>query len=222
MESENFIKAKVKEQGILPLFYDDDLQTCLAVTKALYEAGIRCIEFTNRGANALVNFTALLKERDANMPGLLLGIGTIKTAGDASRFIQAGADFLVSPVFDAGICDVAYISKVLWIPGCMTPTEIHVAQQAGCTLIKLFPGNLLQPAFAEAIRPLFSGLDFIVTGGVDATKESMESWFNAGVTVVGMGSKLITQNILQAKDYAALKQQAGNIVKLVKELKAGV
>lgn len=202
----------IKAQKILPLFYHDDSTVCIAVCKALYEAGIRCIEFTNRGSNALQNFTALVKEKDTSMPELLLGIGTVKNVEDAAAFINAGADFLVSPVFDSGVSDAAYMNKILWIPGCMTPTEIHAAEQAGCTLIKLFPGNVLGPGFMEVIKPLFSGLDFIVTGGVDTTKENLKAWFRSGVAGVGMGSKLITKDILQNKDYEQLKTKTREVI----------
>ena len=198
---------KIIAQKLLPLFYADDAEVCIAVTRALYEAGIYCIEFTNRGGNALQNFTALVKERNHSMPELLLGIGTIKTDDDATAFINAGADFLVSPFFDNTVCDVAYMSKILWIPGCMTATEIHEAQKAGCTLIKLFPGNVLGPGFVEAIKPLFTSLDFIVTGGVDTTEENLNAWFKSGVAGVGIGSKLITNDILQNKNYEELKKK---------------
>ncbi|MBY0477437.1 MAG: bifunctional 4-hydroxy-2-oxoglutarate aldolase/2-dehydro-3-deoxy-phosphogluconate aldolase [Chitinophagaceae bacterium] len=219
MEREVFIQQEIKKQGVLPLFYHDDLTVCTAVTKALYAAGIRCIEFTNRGTKALANFSALLKERKASWPDLLLGIGTIKTADDAEKFVKAGADFLISPIFDAAVCDVAYLHKVLWIPGCMTVTEIHVAQQAGCKLVKLFPGNVLQPAFAEAIMPLFNGIDFVVTGGVDATEQSISSWFKAGVTGVGLGSKLISKTILEQADYPALQKNTEDVLTIIQKIR---
>lgn len=205
----------IKAQKILPLFYHDESTVCIAICKALYEAGIRCIEFTNRGDNAMQNFTTLVKEKDSSMPELLLGIGTVKSAEDAAAFINAGADFLVSPVFDSGVCDAAYMNKILWIPGCMTPTEIHAAEQAGCTLVKLFPGNTLGPGFAEAVKPLFSNLDFIVTGGVDTTKENLIAWFKSGVAGVGMGSKLITKDILQNKDYEQLKVKTREVIAVI-------
>jgi len=219
MQSENFIISKIKVQGILPLFYNDELATSVAITKALYDAGLRCIEFTNRGPYAFQNFIGLVKLRDELLPGLLLGIGTIKSAEDATKFLDAGADFLVSPVFDSSICDVAYINKVPWIPGVMTPTEIHVAQQAGCNLMKLFPGNLLKPSFVEAIRPLFSGIDFVVTGGVDTTEESIKSWFKSGVAAVGMGSKLITKEMLDQKDFEGLKNKSIEIIHIIQSVR---
>lgn len=219
MQTENFIISKIKEQGVVPLFYNDDLTTSLNITKALYEAGMHCIEFTNRGVNAFENFSQMLKLRDESLPGLLLGIGTIKSAEDANQFIDAGADFLVSPVFDSSICDVAYINKVPWIPGCMTPTEIHVAQQAGCNLIKLFPGNLLQPSYVEAVLPLFTGLDLIVTGGVDSTEQSIKAWFNSGVAAIGIGGKLITKEILEQGNFDQLKNKAIEIMGIIQAVR---
>ena len=138
------------------------------------------------------------------MPDLYLGIGTIKTEEDAKKYIDAGADFLISPVFDASVADIAYLHKVLWIPGCMTPTEIHNAQVAGCNIVKLFPGNVLGPGFIEAIKPLFSDIHFLVTGGVDATEQSIMSWLKAGAAGVGLGSKLITKTVLANKEYDVL------------------
>jgi 2-dehydro-3-deoxyphosphogluconate aldolase / (4S)-4-hydroxy-2-oxoglutarate aldolase len=219
MEREQLTITKIKEQGLLPLFYHDDATVCTDILKTLYGCGVKCVEFTNRGNQALVNFKVLIKERDAFMPGLLLGIGTIKTGDDATKFINAGADFLVSPVFDSSVCDVAYMNKVLWIPGCMTPTEIHVAEQAGCRLIKLFPGNVLGPGYVEAILPLFKGLDFVVTGGVDPTEESMGAWFKNGVVAVGMGSKLISKTILQNKAFDDLKKNTAAVMNIIATLK---
>jgi 2-dehydro-3-deoxyphosphogluconate aldolase / (4S)-4-hydroxy-2-oxoglutarate aldolase len=220
MQTENFIINKIKDQGILPLFYNDDAATSLNITRALYDAGMRCIEYTNRGMHAFDNFSQIVKLRDESLPGLLLGIGTIKSADDANRFINAGADFLVSPVFDSSICDVAYINKVPWIPGCMTPTEIHTAQQAGCTLIKLFPGNLLQPSYVEAVLPLFPRLDLIVTGGVDATGQSIKAWFKSGVAAIGIGGKLITKEILEQGNFELLKNKAVEIMGIIQSVRS--
>lgn len=215
MQSEQHNAERIKEQRLLPLFYHDDLQVCIPVMNALYEGGVRVIEFTNRGDNALQNFKGLIKERDAGMPDLLLCAGTIKTPEHASRFIDAGADVLISPVFDNSVCDVAYMQKILWIPGCTTPTEIHTAEKSGCNLIKLFPGDLLKPAFVEAIKPLFPGLDFVVTGGVDTSKENITAWFKAGVCAVGMGSKLITKEILKNKEYHLITSSVRDVLKII-------
>ena len=160
----------------------------------------------------------MIMERDASMPELTLGIGTIRSSDDATSFLEAGADFLVSPFFDSGVCDVAYMNKILWIPGCMTATEIHTAQNAGCSLIKLFPGNVIGPGFVEAVAPLFSGLNFMVTGGVDASEESIKAWFNSGVAAVGIGGKLISKNVLQNGDYQQLKTKTIEVLTIINKI----
>jgi 2-dehydro-3-deoxyphosphogluconate aldolase/(4S)-4-hydroxy-2-oxoglutarate aldolase len=205
MQSINTVSAHILSATIIPLFYEAQEQVAEEVVKALYNGGVRTIEFTNRGVNALPVFKKL-QTLKSTLPGLLLGIGTIKTAEDAKNYIDAGADFLISPVFDASVADIAYLNKILWIPGCMTPTEIHVAQSAGCNIIKLFPGNVLGAGFIEAIQPLFSGIHFLVTGGVEATSDNIAMWLKAGAAGVGLGSKLITKQVLAEKNYLQLTQ----------------
>ncbi len=217
MEREAALINQIKNEGMLPLFYHDDATVCENVLQALYNGGVRCVEFTNRGVHALPNFKHLVSLK-TTMPGLILGIGTIKTPQDATSFIEAGADFLISPCFDASVADVAYMHKVLWIPGCMTPTEIHVAQKSGATLIKLFPGNVLGPGFVEAIKTLFTGVDFLVTGGVEPTEQNIGAWFKAGVVGVGLGSKLITKDVLANKNYKQLETQTTQLVQLIKKV----
>jgi 2-dehydro-3-deoxyphosphogluconate aldolase/(4S)-4-hydroxy-2-oxoglutarate aldolase len=203
MHSIDKVSQHILSSKLIPLFYESDVQVVIDVVKALYAGGIRTIEFTNRGPQALDNFKALVALKN-EMPDLYLGIGTIKTEEDAKKYIDAGADFLISPVFDASVADIAYLHKVLWIPGCMTPTEIHNAQVAGCNIVKLFPGNVLGPGFIEAIKPLFSDIHFLVTGGVDATEQNIMSWLKAGAAGVGLGSKLITKTVLASKQYDVL------------------
>ncbi len=217
MEREAALINQIKNEGMLPLFYHDDVTVCENVLQALYNGGVRCVEFTNRGVHALPNFKHLVSLK-TTMPGLILGIGTIKMPQDATSFIEAGADFLISPCFDASVADVAYMHKVLWIPGCMTPTEIHVAQKSGATLIKLFPGNVLGPGFVEAIKTLFTGVDFLVTGGVEPTEQNIGAWFKAGVSGVGLGSKLITKDVLANKNYTQLETQTTQLVQLIKKV----
>lgn len=216
MDRSEIIKQEIKQQGILPLFYHDDAETCMQVTRALYDAGVRAIEFTNRGEAALSNFKMLVETR-SEMQDLLLGVGTIRTAEQANQFIAAGADFLISPVFDFAIADAAYLSKVLWIPGCMTPTEIHMAEQAGCTMIKLFPGNVLGPSFVSGIRELFPKIDFMPTGGVEVDKENINAWLDAGVCAVGMGSKLISKKDLEKKQYDKIAQRTRKALKIIND-----
>jgi len=218
MMTEEQMKAYVKKVKLLPLFYHDEIEVCKEMVKALYAAGIRCIEFTNRGPKAMENFKLLLAHRNKNYSDLVLAIGTIQNQKQAEAFIEAGADFLISPFFDQSIADAAYLHKKLWIPGCMTSTEIHIAEVAGCDLIKLFPGNVLGPGFVTAIKPLFPSVSFLVTGGVDTSKENLTTWFKAGVVGVGMGSKLINEEVLASKNYAAIEVETTKALAIINSI----
>lgn len=209
----------IREQGFLPLFYHDDADLCVELVRVLYDAGVRVIEFTNRGENALENFKRILQLKQDGLSELQLAVGTIRTADQAEQFINAGADMLISPVFDADIADRAYLHKKLWIPGCMTPTEIHLAQKAGCKIVKLFPGNVLGPGFVSAARELFPGLHMMPTGGVEVDEKNIRAWFDAGVCAVGFGSKFISKDVLKNRNWDELKQltqKAFDITRLVK------
>ncbi|BAV04532.1 2-dehydro-3-deoxyphosphogluconate aldolase / (4S)-4-hydroxy-2-oxoglutarate aldolase [Filimonas lacunae] len=193
----------VLQQRILPLYFEADTTVSLEVLKALYAAGIRAVEYTNRGAAALDNFKAMKQLRDAELPGLEIGIGTIKNAADARAFVAAGVDFLISPGYVPEVLEVANEFGLLYVPGCMTPTEIITAENAGIRFVKLFPGNVLGPGFVEAIRTLFPAMYFMPTGGVELDEANLRSWFTAGVNAVGLGSKLINKKVLAQADYAA-------------------
>ncbi|WP_143305063.1 beta/alpha barrel domain-containing protein [Chitinophaga vietnamensis] len=201
------IIAAFEQSGIIPVFYHDDAGVCIAVLQACYDAGLRVFEFTSRGAHARANFKALLDKRNAAMPGMRLGIGTIKNQADAAYYAGAGADFIVCPIIDTEITAWCKSQQILCVPGCMTPTEISVAEKQGAQLVKLFPGNVLGPGFLKAIKPLFPQLKFMPTGGVEPTPQSINSWYEAGVVCVGMGSNLLTKALIDAKDWAALKEK---------------
>ncbi len=150
---------------------------------------------------------------------MYLGVGTIKNGAMAQTFIDAGADYIICPGLIEEVAGVADKKNMLWVPGCMTPSEIIRAENMGAKMIKLFPGNILGPAFMSSIKELFPGLLFMPTGGVDLDKENIEGWFKAGVCAVGMGSKLVSKKLLDQKDYAkieALTKQAIGIVKSVR------
>src|SRR5690606_40630734 len=189
----NEILQTIAKHPVIPVYYHDDSQTCINVLQAAYTGGIRVFEFVSRGPRALENFRILLKYKKTHLPDLLLGIGTIKTAKQAEDFIEAGADFIVSPIVLSSIAAVTLDKGVLWIPGCMTPTEIAQAEALGAPLVKLFPGDTLGPAFLKAVKPLFPGMRFMPTGGVNPTRESLTGWFDAGVSAVGTGSKLFAR-----------------------------
>jgi 2-dehydro-3-deoxyphosphogluconate aldolase/(4S)-4-hydroxy-2-oxoglutarate aldolase len=210
------ILESIIAQGILPLFYNESAEVTLETTRTLYKAGIRVIEYTNRGGAALENFKLLKKAQHDELHELILGIGTIKTVQHAEDFIEAGADFIIAPIVNPDVARITLQHDMLWCPGCMTPTEIHLAQQHNAALIKLFPANILGPGFVSAIKELFPGQLFMPTGGVELTLENISSWFKAGVCAVGMGSKLITKDILSTGSYDKLYSDTVEALKLVK------
>ena len=192
----------ISQQGLLPLFYNKSEAVSSNVLRALYAAGIRTVEYTNRGEAALQNFKSLRKVCDAELTGMLLGIGTIKTGDEAKAFVDAGADYLISPGVVKAAARVAEKNGLMYVPGCMTPTEIIKAEGYGASLIKIFPGNILGPGYITAIREIFPNLRFMVTGGVEPEEQNLRGWFGAGVTAVGMGSKLTTKQILESQAYS--------------------
>ena len=219
MDKKAQILELVPRQGVLPLFFHKDAEVSVEVMRALYEGGIRAIEYTNRGEAAFVNFKQMKEVRDKEMPEMMLGIGTIKNGEQARNFIEAGADYIISPGFVKDAADEANKAGLLYVPGCMTPTEIIVAEQYGCQFIKLFPGNLLGPDFMSAIKELFPNLMFMPTGGVDLDKENISGWFKAGVRAVGMGSKLISKSLLEQKDYAKIASMTKEVVEIISSIK---
>ncbi|MCO5946849.1 bifunctional 4-hydroxy-2-oxoglutarate aldolase/2-dehydro-3-deoxy-phosphogluconate aldolase [Mucilaginibacter flavidus] len=216
MKIKKAVLSNILAQGMLPLFFYEDAVVSLEIISTLYKAGVRVIEYTNRGKEALDNFKAIKKVVNKEMPGLYLGIGTIKNVSDAEAFIDVGADFIVSPIVNPEVAKVAHKHKLLWIPGCMTPTEIYLAQKNGADLIKIFPANILGPAFISSVRELFPGQLFIPTGGVEMNAKNISSWFHAGVGAVGMGSKLITKEILEKRQYDQLYNDTIKAIEMVK------
>jgi 2-dehydro-3-deoxyphosphogluconate aldolase/(4S)-4-hydroxy-2-oxoglutarate aldolase len=206
-------------QGILPLFYNKDADVSVAVMKALYDAGIRTVEYTNRGDAALQNFKVLRRLCNEDLKDMQLGIGTIKTADEAKAFVDAGADYLISPGVVKGAAKVAAKNNMLYVPGCMTPTEMIRAEALGCTLVKVFPGDILGPGYIQAMQPLFPNLKFIVTGGVEPEEKNLRGWFSAGVSVVGLGSKLITKKVLEENDYSKITTLTQQVLQLVQTVR---
>ncbi|SFS92309.1 beta/alpha barrel domain-containing protein [Sphingobacterium wenxiniae] len=211
----NNIVETIQQYPAIPVYYHDDKDTCIEVLKACYEGGVRVFEFVNRGNNAKENFTALLEYKNLHFPDLKLGIGTIKTPEQAKEFVALGAEFIVSPIIVEEIADETLNKGILWIPGCMTPTEIALAERLQAPLVKLFPGDTLGPKFLKAIKPLFPQVKFMPTGGVDVEEQNIQSWFDAGVFSVGLGSKLFAAPT-DASDYDWLVERAKDLMKWVK------
>ena len=220
MDKKAELLALIQKQGILPLFFNKDADVSISILKALYAAGIRTVEYTNRGEAALKNFGAMKKVCDTELKGMYLGIGTIKDATAAEAFIDAGADYLISPGLVEDAAKVAEEQNMLWVPGCMTPSEIIRAEQLGAKVIKLFPGNILGPGFLSAIKELFPNLLFMPTGGVDVDKENLSGWFKAGVCAVGMGSKLISKPLMEAKDYTKIESLTKEVMTTIQSVRS--
>jgi len=209
----------ITSQGILPLYYNADETVSTEVLRAIFRAGIKAVEYTNRGEAALKNFKKLVELRDAEMSGMMLGIGTIKNLQQAEDYMKAGADFLVSPGFVPEVAAYALANDIFYAPGCMTPSEIIAAENAGVGFIKLFPGNMLGPEFLSGIKDIFPKLLFMPTGGVDTTRENIERWYKAGVCAVGMGSKLISKKLMEARDYATIESETKKVLALIQSIK---
>ena len=213
------VVQQMKESGMVPLFYHPDINVAKAVLKACYDGGARLMEFTNRGDFAIEIFTDLIKYAIAELPGMMLGVGSVTDAASASQYMLAGANFVVTPVFREDIAVVCNRRKVLWSPGCGSLTEIATAEEMGCELVKLFPGSTYGPGFVKAIKGPQPWTSIMPTGGVSTEESNLKGWFDAGVTCVGMGSKLISKEILESKDYAKLEKDVAATLALINTLR---
>lgn len=213
------VASVMKEDGMVPLFFHPDVELGKKVLKACYDGGGRLIEFTSRGDFAFEIFGELNKYALKELPGMILGVGSITDAGAASLYIQLGANFIVTPVLREDIAMVCNRRKVLWSPGCGSLTEISRAEELGCEIVKLFPGDIYGPQFVKGIKGPCPWTSIMPTGGVSPTKENLKGWFDAGVTCVGMGSQLISKEILSSKDFESLENIVRDTLSLIKGLR---
>jgi 2-dehydro-3-deoxyphosphogluconate aldolase/(4S)-4-hydroxy-2-oxoglutarate aldolase len=209
----------MKDTGLVPLFFNSDIEVSKKVLKACYDGGARLLEFTARGDFALEVFTALTKYAIAELPGMIMGVGSVTDAAAASLYMQMGANFIVTPVLREDIAIVCNRRKVLWSPGCGSLTEIARAEELGCEIVKLFPGGIYGPDFVKAIKGPCQWTSIMPTGGVSPTKENLEGWFNAGVTCVGMGSKLIAKDNSGNYDYNKIENMTREAMQIIQDLK---
>ena len=207
----------MKETGMVPLFYHPDIELGKKVLKACYDGGARLMEFTSRGDFAFEIFGALNKYAITELPGMIMGVGSITDAGAASLYMQLGANFIVTPSLREDIAIACNRRKVLWSPGCGSLTEINRAEELGCEIVKLFPGSTYGPGFVKAIRGPQPWTNVMPTGGVSTEESNLRGWFDAGVTCVGMGSQLISKEVLTKKDYSGLEKTVREtLAKIVK------
>jgi len=209
----------MKETGMIPLFFHSDVELGKKVLRACYSGGARLLEFTSRGDFAHEVFAELNKFALAELPGMIMGVGSITDAGAASLYMQLGASFIVTPVLREDIAIVCNRRKVLWSAGCGSLTEIARAEELGCEIVKLFPGSSYGPGFVKAIKGPCPWTDIMPTGGVSTEESNLRGWFEAGVTCVGMGSKLISNEILAQKDFARLEDDVRKTLAIIKSVR---
>lgn len=210
------------KQGMVPLFYNGDVALGKGILTACYQGGARILEFTNRGDYAHEVFGELNTFSTAELPELILGVGSIHDAATAALYMQLGANFIVSASLREDIAKVCNRRKVPYMPGCGTLTEIGKAEELGCDIVKLFPGSVYGPGFVKAIRGPQPWTTIMPTGGVAPTEENLTKWIEAGVTCVGMGSKLISKEILANKDFDQLRQNTADALALIQSIKANL
>lgn len=209
----------IANQGILPLYFATNESISVEVLRTLYRSGIRAVEYTNRGPEAISNFKKMVAVRNAEMPEMLLGIGTIKNLQHAKDFHDAEADFFISPGFVPEVAAFLISKERLYTPGCMTPTEIIAAENAGIKFIKIFPGNIVGTEFLSSIKDVFPSLVFMTTGGVETTHASIQGWFSAGASAVGLGSKLISKKRMEEQDYEVIESETKKMLEIIQTIR---
>ncbi|MBS1508924.1 MAG: bifunctional 4-hydroxy-2-oxoglutarate aldolase/2-dehydro-3-deoxy-phosphogluconate aldolase [Bacteroidetes bacterium] len=212
--SKSDILSAIEKTGLVPLFYHDDVSTATHVIEASYRGGARVFEFANRGPNALTVFRELVN-RFSSYADFYLGIGTIMNAPQAKEFIDAGAQFLVSPIFKTEIAEVVTHEDIIWIPGTGTMTEIVTAVDAGTALVKVFPGAVLGPVFVSSVLPILPALKIMPTGGVEPNEQNLSAWFKAGVFCVGMGSQLFPAIYVASNNWIAIENQVRETLQII-------
>ncbi len=213
------VLTAIKETGIVPVFYNGNLEISKNVLKACYEGGIRAFEFANRGDFAQEVFGELVKYANAELPGMIVGIGSVVDPGTAAMYIQLGANFVVGPLFNPAIAPICNRRNIPYAPGCGSVSEVGAAQEAGCDLCKVFPGDVLGPAFVKGLRAPMPWSKLMVTGGVKPTRENLESWFKAGVFCVGMGSNLFPKDVIAAGEWSKISDLCRDALAIVKEVR---
>ncbi len=214
------VALRMRETGVVPLYYTNDLNIARSVVSACYKGGLRIFEFTNRGDFAHEIFGELVKWAENEMPGLILGVGSVVDAGTCSLYIQSGASFIVSPLLNEEMARVCNRRKVLWMPGCSTLSEISRADELGAEVVKIYPAPLLGgPGFIKTIKGPCPWVQVMPSGGVEPTEENLKAWFDAGAFCVGMGSRLITQKIIEEGAFDALEKKVGEVVSMVQKVR---
>ena len=208
------------DQGVIPVFYHPDVDVCRKVIQACANGGAKCIEFTNRGdfaAHAFHDVASYFAKED---PSVILGVGSVVDAPTAGIYIANGAKFVVGPLLNADVAKVCNRRGIPYSPGCGSATEIGYAQELGCEIVKVFPGSSVGgPDFVKSILGPMPWTRIMPTGGVEATEASLRQWFGAGIVACGIGSNLVTKELLDRKDYAGIESRVRDTVQLIKTIR---
>lgn len=214
------VALKMKETGVVPVFYHSDAEVCKNVVKACYDAGIRVFEFTNRGDFATLTFAELNKWAITNCPEMIMGVGSILDAATTAMYIALGTNFVVSPIMSEEMAKTCNKRKIAWSPGCGSLTEISKAEELGAEVVKIFPGSSVGgPEFVKNVKGPCPWTSVMPTGGVEPTKENLKQWFDAGVHCVGMGSKLFPKEAIEQKKWGDITKLAKEAIDIVKEVR---
>lgn len=214
------VAVKMKETGVVPVFYHADVDVCKSVVKACYDGGIRVFEFTNRGDFASLVFAELNKWAIKECPEMIMGVGSIVDEGTTAMYIALGSNFIVSPLIDEGMAKVCNKRKVAWSPGCGSVTEIGRAHELGCEVVKIFPGSSVGgPDFVKGVLGPMPYASIMPTGGVEPTEASLKIWFGAGVHCVGMGSQLFPKDVLASKNWTFITEKCREALEIVKKIR---
>jgi len=213
------VLTEIYKSSMIPLFYNDDIEISKKIVQACYQGGARLLEFTHRGDFAHEVFRELISFANHSLPGMILGVGSVSDAASASYYLMNGANFIVTPVYREDIAILCNRRKVLWSPGCGSLTEIAKAEEMGADLVKLFPGNIYGPEFVKAVKGPQPWTHIMPTGGVTTEETNLKSWFDAGVSCVGLGSKLITKEIIDNQAYEELAKRVEKTLQLIQRLK---
>ena len=205
--------------GMVPVFYHKDAEVAKQVIKACYDGGVRAFEFTNRGDFAHEVFAEVVKYAAKECPEMILGVGSVVDPATAALYIQLGANFVVGPLFNPEIAKICNRRLVPYTPGCGSVSEVGFAQECGCDLCKVFPGDVLGPSFVKGLKAPMPWSKLMVTGGVKPTKENLEGWFKAGVTCVGMGSNLFPKDVIAAKEWSKITDLCKGALEIIKEVR---
>ncbi|MGD0328858.1 MAG: VOC family protein [Nitrososphaeria archaeon] len=213
------VVSSILEIGLIPTFYEEDLETAKKIVGACAEGGAKVVEFTNRGALAYQVFSELVRWRDREFPDVVIGAGTIVEPSAASLYINCGANFIVGPVFNLDVAKTCNRYNILCISGCSTPSEISMAEEMGADIIKIFPADVLGPQFIKDLLGPFPWLKLMPSGGVEATKEGISSWIGAGAAAINMGSNLIQKDLVKSGNLEAIKRKVEDCIQWIREVK---